>query len=146
MKIINTSKKVSFNYEKIEQYEAGIVLTGYEVKSIRNKHVNLTGSFCKFVKNELFVFDMHISKFEQANSFYEINETRSRKILLKKKELAKIRKSLDQDGTTIIPYMIYFKDKCKLELLLAKGKSSYDKRQSIKEKDLKREKEREYAC
>ena len=139
-KIIQTNKKAKFDYEFITNYEAGIVLTGNEIKSIRENKVNLKGSFCKFVKNELFIFEMFIGKYSQANSFYTIDEKRVRKLLLKRKELNKLAKEVELNGYSIIPITIYLlNNKCKLEIALAKGKKNYDKRKSLKEKDIKRD-------
>lgn len=143
MKIISVNKKASYDYDFLEKLEAGIVLSGNEIKSIRAGKVNLKGSFCKFVKGELFVFDMLVSKYEHANTFSTYNETRPRKLLLKKRELNKWAKKVSEDGLSIIPVKIYLIDnKCKLEIALSKGKKNYDKRNDLKEKTLKRDAER----
>lgn len=136
-------KQASFNYELLELYEAGIVLTGSEIKSIREGKANLKGSFCKFMKNELFVFDMFVSKYENQNSFSSVSEKRERKLLLKKKELIKLEKKVAENRLSIIPIKLYLvNNKCKIEIALAKGKKNYDKRNDLKDKDIKKNIER----
>jgi SsrA-binding protein len=134
------NKKAYFDYEIIQKYEAGIILTGAEIKSIRESKVNLKNSFCKFFKGELFVVDMHISKYEHSNIWTEFEELRKRKLLLNKKELNKLFKNVETEGYTIIPLKLYFNDKnkCKIEIGLCKGKKTFDKKQSLKEKDIKK--------
>jgi len=144
MKEITKNKKAFFDYTILEKFEAGIVLEGSEVKSIRNNQVNLKNSFCKIINSEIFVFDMHISKYSQQNSFKLLSETRARKLLLKKKEILKLYKKVNEEGLSIVPLRIYFNDKnkCKIEIALVKGKKLYDKRETLKKKtqdmDIKR--------
>jgi len=138
-----TNKKAYYDYEIIKTFEAGLVLTGPEVKSLRANKANLKGSYCRFFKNELFVFDMHISKYENGYSYIKQNETQERKLLLNKKELLKIYDSVTKDGLTCVPLKIYLANgKFKLEIAIAKGKKLYDKRHSEKEKTIKRDLER----
>jgi len=141
-KLIQKNKKAYFDYFIIEEFETGIKLKGSEVKSIREGNINLKGSFCKFFKNELFLFDCHISKYEfHDNSFNNLEEKRDRKLLLKRKELNKIADILKfNQGQTIVPLNIYFNENniCKLTIGIAQGKKLYDKREVQKEKDVKR--------
>ena len=147
MILIQKNKKAFFDYEIVKKYEAGIVLKGYEIKSIRKKSVSLKEAFCKIVKKEIFVFNMNVSKYENSNTFYEIDEKRTKKLLLHKKEILYLEKEVDQGGFTIIPLSIYFDDNnnCKLEIGLCKGKKNYDKRNSIKERDNKIQVNRELS-
>ena len=141
MKIINKNKKAYHDYFVLQELEAGIMLKGSEVKSIRNGQVNLKGSFCKIVKGEVFLFECHISKYSQQNQWDTYSETRDRKLLLSKKEIAKLFNELKlNQGYSIVPLSIYFNEnnKCKLKIALVKGKKDYDKRHVEKEKDLKR--------
>jgi SsrA-binding protein len=135
------NKKAYHDYEIVKEYEAGIILKGYEVKSIREGKISIKESFCKFFNNELFLFNSNISKYENSNTFYEINEKRERKLLLHKKELKKLKESVDQKGLTIIPLKVYFnkQNKCKILIGLCKGKKTYDKKNDLKEKDIKRQ-------
>lgn len=138
MNIVN--KKVKFDYEIIKTYEAGIILKGAEVKSIREGRMSIKEGFCKIIKNEIFLLNSTIQKYEQSNTFQEIDERRPKKLLLKKKEILKLLKEVNKEGLSIIPTKVYFNEnnKCKIEIILGKGKKLYDKRNSIKEKDIKR--------
>ncbi len=140
-KIIANNKKAFFDYEIIEKYEAGIVLKGSEVKSIRLGRVNLKNSFVKIMKGEAFVFDMHISYLESVNPHFKPDEKEPRKLLLHRKEIDKFIGKIKLMGITIVPLSLYFNEKnlAKVEIGLAKGKNVADKRQTLKEKDLKRE-------
>ncbi len=140
-KIIANNKKAFFDYEIIEKYEAGIVLKGSEVKSIRLGRVNLKNSFVKIMKGEAFVFDMHISYLESVNPHFKPDEKEPRKLLLHRKEIDKFIGKIKLMGITIVPLSLYFNEKnlAKVEIGLAKGKKVADKRQTLKEKDLKRE-------
>lgn len=146
MKLITKNKKAFFDYEVLETFEAGLMLEGCEVKSINYGKVNLKGSFCKFFKNELFVMDMHVSKFEHDNSWSKHEELRPKKLLLHKKELNKLSIKVEEDGLTIIPLKIYFNEnrKCKVEIGVCRGKKNYDKREDNKQKAIKRSIEKEY--
>lgn len=141
IEIVN--RRAKFEYYFDSTYEAGILLTGTEVKAIRNGQANLSDAYCIFEDGELFVRSMFISEYKYANQFN--HETRrKRKLLLKKSELRKLEKKVNERGFTLIPYRIYFNDRniVKVEIALAQGKKSYDKRNSIKEKDAKRDLDR----
>ena len=141
MKIVATNKKAYHDYEIIEKLEAGLVLKGSEVKSIRASRVNLKDSFVKIVKGEPFVFGMHISYPESTNPFFKPDEKRPRKLLLHKKEINKLIGKTSEKGYTIVPLKLYFNNKnlAKLEIALAKGKALHDKREALKRKILDRE-------
>jgi len=137
VKILN--KKAKFEYYLHDHYVAGIVLSGSEIKSIRNSKVSIKESFCKFIENELFIINMNIQKYEFSNSEH-YNPKRDRKLLLNKKELSKIKKTKDQKGNSIIPIKLFINEKgyAKIEICTATGKKLYDKRQVLKEKDIKK--------
>ena len=129
------NKKAYFDYEILEEIETGIVLKGTEIKSIRNGKANLKDSYAIIKNNEIFILNMHISHYEQGNIFNH-EETRTRKLLLHKKEILKLRDSLEQKGLTLIPLKLYFKgNKAKILIGLARGKKLYDKREAIKKRD-----------
>lgn len=133
------NRKANFDYEILDTIEAGIALTGTEIKSIRNGNANLKDSYAIIKNNEIFLLNMHISEYEQGNIFNH-EETRTRKLLLHKKEILKLSNKVILEGNTLVPLKLYFKkNKAKILLGLAKGKKTYDKRQSIKEKDINRE-------
>ena len=138
-KIRIVNKKAKFEYYLHDQYVAGIVLSGSEIKSIRNSKVSIKESFCKFIKDELFIINMNIQKYEFSNSEH-YNPKRERKLLLNKKELRKIKKTVDQKGNSIVPTKLYINEKgyAKIEISTATGKKLYDKRQALKEKDIKK--------
>ena len=141
MKVIATNKKAYHDFEILEKYEAGLVLTGSEVKAIRAGRVNLKDSFVKFVKGEPFVFGMHISHLDSANPYFKPDEKCPRKLLLHKKEINKLLGKTSEKGYTVVPLKLYFnrKNLAKLEIALAKGKTLHDKRESLKKKILDRE-------
>lgn len=133
------NRKASFDYEIIETFEVGIVLTGTEIKSIRLGKANLKDSYAIIKNNEIYLLNMYISKYDQGNIFNH-EETRTRKLLMHKKEILKLRDRLDLEGSTLIPLKLYFKgSKAKILLGLAKGKKNYDKREAIKKKDIERQ-------
>ena len=139
--IINIkNKKASFEYQLLEKFVAGIILTGSEIKSIRDGKVSLQEAYCDFRGNELFVRQMNIAMYKQA-SYLNHEPTRERKLLLNKRELKKLKKKLDEKGLTIVPVRMFINDRglAKMEIALGKGKKLYDKRQSIKDKDQKRD-------
>lgn len=138
-----TNKKAYFDYELLEKYVAGLVLDGTEVKSIREGKVNLKDSFCFFQDNELWVKGMHISHYQEGG-IDNHSPTRLRKILLHKRELRKLQKAKEEKRLTIVPTDLFLNDKglIKIRIALAKGKRAYDKRASIKERDLTREQAR----
>lgn len=137
MEIIN--RKARFDYEIEETYEAGMSLTGTEIKSIRDGKANIKDSYVIIKSNEAYLLNTHISNYENGN-IYNHDEKRTRKLLLNKKEIYKLRDKVEISGYTIIPLKIYFKGKhAKVLIGIAKGKKNYDKRQTIKERDLDRE-------
>ena len=139
MKIIAANNRANYNYSISNKIEAGIVLTGSEIKSIRSSKVSIRESFCKFTNDELFIINMNIEKYGFSND-ETYNAKKPRKLLLNKKELSKLKKSIQQKGSSIIPYKIFINEKglAKLEIFTAAGKKLYDKRSSIKEKENKR--------
>lgn len=138
------NRKVRFDYEILEEIESGIVLTGTEIKSIKDGKANLKDSYAIIRNGEVFLLNMHISHYKEGNIFNH-EETRTRKLLLHKKEILKFRDKLDLQGLTLVPLKLYFKrNKAKILLGLGKGKKTYDKRESIKEKDIKRDLEKSY--
>ena len=133
------NKKATFDYFIEEELEAGIVLKGTEIKSIRNGLANLKDCYAIIKNGEVFLLNMFISKYENGNIFNH-DERRTRKLLLNKKEILKLRDKVEINGYTLIPTKLYFKNnKAKILLGVAKGKKNYDKRESIKEKDIKRD-------
>lgn len=137
MEIIN--RQASYNYYIDETYETGIVLTGTEIKSIRNGACNLKDSYAIIKNGEIYLLNTHISPYKQGNIFNH-EETRTRKLLLHKKEILKISNKVNIEGYTLIPLKIYFKkSKAKLLLGVCRGKKNYNKIQVLKEKDLARE-------
>lgn len=138
MKIIAQNKKARHDYFIEETLEAGLKLMGSEIKSIRLGKVNLSDSYVTFKDNEAYVINMHISKYDYS-SRYNHEETRTRKILLHKKEILKLFSKTREQGYAVIPLKLYLKNGlAKIEIGLAKGKKDYDKRQTLKEKDAKR--------
>ena len=138
MKIITKNKKASHDYYLLDKYECGIVLKGTEIKSVRANKVSIVDSYARIKNGEIFLVNMHICKYNHGNIFNH-EETRSRKLLLHKKEIIRITNKLNRDALTLIPTKVYLEHGlCKIELALAKGKKSYDKRQSLKEKDAMR--------
>ena len=136
------NKKAVFDYNIEETFEAGIVLKGTEIKSIRDGKANLKDSYAVIKKGEVFLLNMHISAYENGNIFNH-QETRTRKLLLHKKEILKLRDKIEISGYTLIPVKLYFKgNKAKILLGVGKGKKTFDKRESLKEKDIKRDIER----
>lgn len=135
------NRKASFNYEAIEKFEAGIMLTGSEVKSIRASEVSIGEGFCIFKGDELFVKNMHIAPYKEAGNLSNHEPLRLRKLLLHRKQLNKLIKGIETKGVTIIPYKLYTTKSgiIKLEIWLSRGKKNFDKKNSIKEKDLDRE-------
>lgn len=136
------NKKALFNYEIIEKYESGIVLLGTEVKSLRERAVNMSDSYASFKKGELFIVNMHISQYHFGN-INNHEPLRERKLLMKKRELKRLFGKVKEQGLTLIPISLYFsKGKVKVEIALAKGKKLHDKRETLKRKTLDREMER----
>ena len=138
------NKRARFEYEIIDTYEAGIVLAGTEIKSIRLSKANISNSFCEFNENsELFVVNMQVDEYSHGNH-YNHQPKAVRKLLLQKRELKKLHKEVAQKGIAIIPLRLYLNDKglAKLQIALAKGKKLYDKRETIKDRDNKRQLDR----
>lgn len=138
------NKKASFDYFLETRYEAGIELVGTEVKSIKLGKVSIKESFVRIIKNEVFILNMNVTGYEYGN-IHNIDEKRARKLILNKKEIEKLKEKTSIKGYTIVPVSIYSKNRLvKVEIALAKGKKNYDKRESLKEKTIKREIEREH--
>lgn len=137
------NRRAGFEYFFLQSYTAGIVLRGTEIKSLREGKANLTDSYCSFLNGELWVNNLHISEY-RFGSYYNHEVKRSRKLLLNAHELRKLLAKTKEKGLTIIPVMLFIDSRgyAKLEIALAKGKHSYDKRETIKEKDNKRELDR----
>ena len=133
------NRRASFDYEFIETFQAGIVLTGTEIKSIRAGKASLVDAFCYFNNNELYVKNMHIAEYWWG-SWGKHDPRRERKLLLNRKELNKIASKLNDRGTTVIPVRLWINENgfAKLDIAVARGKKMYDKRESIKEKDQRR--------
>ena len=141
-KLVANNKKARHDFFIEEVYEAGIVLTGTEIKSIRKGSCNLKDSYAIIKNHEAFIINMHISEYSEGNRFNH-DPLRTRKLLLHKKEIRKLQKEVKENGLTIIPTKLYFNtSKAKVEIALAKGKKLYDKRQDLKAKDAKRDVER----
>lgn len=139
--IVAQNKKARHDYEILDTYEAGIVLSGSEVKALRAKRANLKDSYCKFIKNELYLTNAHISHLDTAYKSFAPDTRTPRKLLLHKKELNKLFNTSSQENLTIVALMIYFneKNKAKVQIALARGKKLYDKRADLKEKTLNME-------
>ena len=134
------NKRARFDYELLETFEAGLILGGTEIKSIRQSKARITESFCEFNdRGELFIVNMNIDPYSHG-SFYNHKPTAERKLLLQKKELKKLFKEVTKDGLTIVPLKLYINDKgwAKLSVALARGKKNYDKRETIKDRENKR--------
>lgn len=132
------NKRARFEYEILDEYEAGLVLTGTEIKALRSSKASITESFCEFLNNELYVINMQIDEYK-LGTFYNHKAKRERKLLLHKYELLKLNKKLKDVGNTIVPLKLYINDKGKAKLLiaLARGKKLYDKREAIKDRENK---------
>ncbi len=138
-KIIAVNRKARHEYFLEEFYEAGIALTGTEIKSVRKGHVQFKDAYIDFVGNEAFIRDMHIAQYDHGNIFNH-DETRLRKLLLHKHEILKLKKAVQVKGYTVVPTRMYFvKGLAKMEIALARGKDLYDKRQTEKQRDAQRE-------
>lgn len=137
------NKRASFDYEFLEEYNAGIILTGTEIKSVRAGKASLVDSYCYFDKGELWVKGIHIAEY-RLGTYYNHEEKRERKLLLTRKELRKLERNVKESGLTIIPVRMFITDKgwAKLRIALAKGKKEYDKRETLKLKDAKRDMDR----
>jgi len=137
------NKKAYFEYSILDKYTAGIKLLGTEIKSIREGKANLNDAFCTFIDNQLYVRNLHISEYSHG-SFYNHEAKRDRVLLLNKKELKKLQTRSEEKGLTIVPLAMFISDRgfAKLEIGLAQGKKTYDKRETMKERDTKVEMDR----
>ncbi len=140
MEVIDTNRKAKYEYSFLDEYTAGLQLFGTEIKSIRNKDVSIAEGYCTFKGDELFVLNMHIAHYEQG-TYNNHEPKRERKLLLNKQELKKLKGKLKDKGLTIIPTRLFISDNghAKLNIALAKGKKIHDKRDGIKDRDVKRD-------
>ncbi len=145
-KIVSKNKKAGFQYEIIETFVAGIILSGSEIKSIRQGKINFVDSYCVFIGNELFIRGLHIAEYSHGGYANHV-PVHDRKLLLNKSELNRIQKKVKEKGFTIIPLscLMTEKGRAKLEIAISRGKKLYDKRESIKKKDSKRDSDRAQA-
>jgi SsrA-binding protein len=137
------NKRAFFDFEILDTYTAGIMLTGTEIKSVRSGKAHINEAFCQIKRGELFIVNMHINEYE-FGTYLNHEPRRPRKLLLNKRELKQINKKITEKGLTVIPIKVFLNDRglAKIEIAVAKGKKTHDKRQSIKSKDIKRETER----
>ena len=133
------NRKASFEYSFLDTYVAGIQLVGVEIKSIRNGRVNMSEAYCVFQHGELYLKNTHISPYENAG-YIKVDPLRDRKLLLNKNELRKLSEGVSRKGLTIVPTKMFVNERglCKVEVCLCQGKKNYDKRESLKEKDMKK--------
>lgn len=142
IKIVSHNRRASHDYELGETYEAGIVLTGTEIKSVRLNKVDLKRGYARVKDGEVWLYDIHISPYEQGNRENHEPE-RPRKLLLHKREIAKLFRLIKEKGVTLVPTKMYLKDgRAKIEIAVATGKKSFDKRESLAKKDSQRQIER----
>lgn len=138
-KVVARNKKAAHDYFILDKFECGIVLTGTEIKSVRDSKVSIQDAYCQVKDGEMFVYNMHIAKYEQGNIFNH-KETRVRKLLLHKTEIRKIAPKLTQEGLTVIPLTVYIEHGlAKVEIAVCKGKKNYDKRDDLREEAVKKE-------
>lgn len=138
IKVVATNRKANHDYKIIEKYESGMVLSGTEIKSIRNNKVSIKESYVRIFNNEVFVIGMSISDYENAG-YSSHDPTSDRKLLMHKKEILKIKRMVDEKGKTLIPLRLYLKNgRAKLEFGLGEGKKKWDKRHDIKDRETKR--------
>lgn len=139
MKILANNKRANYDYFLEDKFEAGIVLSGSEVKSIKNAQLSLAEAYVDIINNEVYLREMHVAQYREANQFNH-TEVRNRKLLLNKREINKLIGSVRQAGYTIVPTKVYVKHgMIKVEIALAKGKANYDKRETIKKREVDRE-------
>jgi SsrA-binding protein len=144
MKVFAKNKKAFFDYEILETFETGIQLTGTEVKSIKDARVSIKESFVKIIGSEVYLVNAHVNEYLQGNRNNH-EPTRSRKLLMHRKQIDKLIGKIKEAGLTLVPLKIYQKDRLvKLEIALAKGKKAHDKRESIKQRDIQREMGRDF--
>lgn len=139
------NRKASYLYNFIQTYEAGILLSGPEVKSIKAGNANMSDAYCMVEHGEVWIKNLNINPYKQSTEL-DYNPKQNRKLLLNKEEIRKIERKISEKGLTLIPYKIYLSDRgiIKVEIVLVSGKKSYDKRESIKEKDEKRNLDRNF--
>lgn len=139
------NKKAYFEYFLVEEFDAGIMLTGTEIKSIREAKASFVDAYCTFLENELFVRNLHISEY-RLGTHYNHDPKRDRKLLLTARELKRLKSKSEEKGFTIVPILLYINEKglAKLKIALARGKHTYDKRETIKKRDIERDMEREH--
>lgn len=138
IKIIATNRKANFEYSILNKYESGIILTGTEVKSLRDSKVNIQDAYGRLISNEVWLINSNISEYKYGN-INNHDPLRNRKLLLNKREIRKIKQELQEKGLTLVPLKIYFKGSLiKLEIGIAKGKKLFDKRESIKKREVER--------
>jgi SsrA-binding protein len=141
-KVIAQNKRANHEYELLDKFEAGLVLQGTEIKAIRNHQVNLQRSYVKPRDGELWLFEAHISEYEHGNRDNH-DPVRPRKLLMRRREIARLTAQLEQKGLTLVPTLLYLKDgRAKIEIALARGKKLHDKRDSIAKRDSNRQLER----
>ncbi|WP_314078483.1 SsrA-binding protein SmpB [uncultured Granulicatella sp.] len=142
-KVLAQNRKANHDYTILDTIEAGLVLTGTEIKSVRQARMNLKDGYCSFKNGEAFLVGVHISPFEQGNIFNH-DSLRTRKLLLHKKQIQMLEQEVRQAGNTVVPLKVYIKNGvAKLLIGIAKGKKNYDKREALKQKDIKRDVQRE---
>ena len=137
------NRKAKFEFHFIQEYDAGIMLTGTEVKSLRQGNANLSDAYCLFKNGELFIKNMYISEYEHG-TVYNHQPRRDRKLLLRRSELKKLERKVKEKSMTIVPYKLFFSERglAKVTIILARGKSSFDKRDSIREREAQRDLDR----
>ena len=146
LRVIATNRKASYEYHLEERYEAGMVLEGWEVKSMRANRANLKESYIAPVGNELYLIGAHVSPESTTSTHTTVNPTRRRKLLLHRMEINRLIGSVERKGYSMIPTQLYWSDgKVKLQFALAKGKKQYDKRAAIKARDIERDRERDLS-
>lgn len=141
--VVAENRRARHDYHIEETYEAGIALTGSEIKSVRAGRVNLRGSYARVVDDEVFLYEAHISPYEQSGTYFNHDPKRPRKLLLHRREIRRLLGLVRQKGLTLVPLRVYFKGRrAKVELGVARGKKVYDKREDIAKRDEQREIER----
>jgi SsrA-binding protein len=138
--VLATNDKARYDYELLDKFEAGLVLSGQEVKSAKTGHMKLKGAHVAFTRGEAMLLGSHIAKYPKAGPIPDYDPERSRKLLLHKRELEKLRGKREEDGLTIVPLRAYMKGgRIKIEIAVARGKKQYEKRETIKKRDLDRQ-------
>ncbi|KAB8141486.1 SsrA-binding protein SmpB [Chloroflexia bacterium SDU3-3] len=138
--VVADNRKARHDYFIEESYEAGLALTGSEIKSVRDGRINMRGGYARVQNGEIIMYDVHISPYEQSGIYFNHEPTRARKLLLHRREISRIAGLVDRQGYTLVPLRIYFKGRrAKLELGVAKGKKLYDKREDIANREAKRD-------